>query len=165
MVNDSVDRARHVADNYVACSDGDTTTRIQIDRQTEESVYLGTSSPVNVSRTLDGIHSTSMHPVRVLAGSNVPLKYSVESGHLIPRIQSASKNGFAFSFDPSTTMAESYMSTHSLASASSAISNAEHRERMSSKSSRSSDFSSCSLESDLDNEGKLGIGEKKETRN
>lgn len=38
-------------------------------------------------------------------------------------------------------MAESYMTTHSIASASSALSNAEHRGRTSREDSRASDFS------------------------
>lgn len=53
----------------------------------------------------------------------------------------SSSSGFAYSYDPQTAMAESYMTTHSIASASSALSDAENRGRTSREDSRASDFS------------------------
>lgn len=49
-------------------------------------------------------------------------------------------SGFAFSYDPQTTAAESYMASHSVSSASSAITEAESRRRVSREDSRASDF-------------------------
>ncbi|TMW59040.1 hypothetical protein Poli38472_007185 [Pythium oligandrum] len=50
-------------------------------------------------------------------------------------------SGFAFSYDPQTTVAESYMASHSVSSISSAMSEAESRKRISREDSRASDFS------------------------
>jgi len=49
-------------------------------------------------------------------------------------------SGFAFSYDPQTTVAESYMASHSVSSASSAMTEAESRQRISREDSRASDF-------------------------
>nr|CCA16560.1 phospholipidtransporting ATPase putative [Albugo laibachii Nc14] len=53
--------------------------------------------------------------------------------------------GYAFSFDPRTTMAESYMSTHSVSSGQSAIQDAEERSCVSSDSPRGTDCNDESL--------------------
>jgi len=53
----------------------------------------------------------------------------------------SSNSGYAFSFDPQTTAAESYIASHSISASSSAIAEAEHRQRLSREDSRASDFS------------------------
>ncbi|TYZ57528.1 hypothetical protein PybrP1_011737 [[Pythium] brassicae (nom. inval.)] len=82
--------------------------------------YLSAASPSATQRDPERV-SSSQHPKRK------------------QRISSSS--GFAYSYDPQTAMAESYISTHSLASATSALSDAEHRGRSSREDSRSSDYS------------------------
>uniref|UniRef100_K3XCA4 Phospholipid-transporting ATPase n=1 Tax=Globisporangium ultimum (strain ATCC 200006 / CBS 805.95 / DAOM BR144) TaxID=431595 RepID=K3XCA4_GLOUD len=52
----------------------------------------------------------------------------------------SSSSGFAYSYDPETAMAESYMTTHSIRSVSSALSEAENRGRKSREDSRSSEY-------------------------
>ncbi len=51
-------------------------------------------------------------------------------------------SSFAFSYDPETTLAEGYISTHSVAAASSAINDAEQKGRYSREDSRASDYGS-----------------------
>ncbi|UIZ28573.1 hypothetical protein KXD40_009384 [Peronospora effusa] len=53
-----------------------------------------------------------------------------------------SGSGFAFSYDPQTSLAESYMSTHDVRQSASAMSDAEQRGRRSREDSRSSDYDS-----------------------
>ena len=53
-----------------------------------------------------------------------------------------SGSGFAFSYDPQTSLAESYMSTHDVRQSASAMSDAEQRGRRSREDSRSSDYES-----------------------
>ncbi|CAI5717583.1 unnamed protein product [Hyaloperonospora brassicae] len=53
-----------------------------------------------------------------------------------------SGSGFAFSHDPQTSLAESYISTHDVRQSSSAMEDAEHRSSRSREDSRSSDYES-----------------------
>ncbi|KAE8996268.1 Phospholipid-transporting ATPase 3 [Phytophthora rubi] len=53
-----------------------------------------------------------------------------------------SGSGFAFSYDPQTSLAESYMSTHDVRQSASAMHEAENRGRRSREDSRSSDYES-----------------------
>ncbi|CEG45204.1 p-type atpase (p-atpase) superfamily [Plasmopara halstedii] len=53
-----------------------------------------------------------------------------------------SGSGFAFSYDPQTSLAESYMSTHEVRQSASAMNDAENRGRKSREDSRSSDYGS-----------------------
>lgn len=62
----------------------------------------------------------------------------------------SSSSGFAYSYDPQTAMAESYITTHSVASAGSAFSDAENRGRRSREDSRSSDFSESGVGRNVD---------------
>jgi hypothetical protein len=54
-----------------------------------------------------------------------------------------SGSGFAFSYDPQTSLAESYMSTHEVRQSASAMNDAEHRGRRSREDSRASDYESA----------------------
>ncbi|RLN90603.1 hypothetical protein BBJ28_00022403 [Nothophytophthora sp. Chile5] len=83
---------------------------------------------------------TSSSPGR---GYNVPqqLHEHVQTEYAKPR---GSGSGFAFSYDPQTSLAESYMSTHDVHSSSSAMHEAEHRGRRSREDSRASDYEGSS---------------------
>ncbi|RLN50394.1 hypothetical protein BBJ29_000922 [Phytophthora kernoviae] len=84
--------------------------------QDDETAYITSSSP-----------------------SNVQQHEYAQAQYAKPR---GSGSGFAFSYDPQTSLAESYMSTHDVRSSASAMQDAEHRGRRSREDSRASDYES-----------------------
>ncbi|TDH69717.1 hypothetical protein CCR75_008340 [Bremia lactucae] len=70
-----------------------------------------------------------------------------------------SGSGFAFSYDPQTSLAESYMSTHEVRQSASAMNRAEQRSRRSREDSRSSDYDSSRSAAVVDStKGSLSTG-------
>lgn len=76
-----------------------------------------------------------------------PFSTTLSNGTNISNGGSLSRQGssFAFSFDPETVLVESYISTHSIATATSAMSDIELKGRSSRESSRSSDYERSSF--------------------
>ncbi|KAG6616508.1 P-type ATPase (P-ATPase) Superfamily [Phytophthora cinnamomi] len=91
--------------------------------QDDETAYVGSSSP---SRTYHAQHSS---------------EYAQAQAQLAGKTR-GSGSGFAFSYDPQTSLAESYMSTHDVRQSASAMHEAEHRGRRSREDSRASDYES-----------------------
>ncbi|CAH0478820.1 unnamed protein product [Peronospora belbahrii] len=85
----------------------------------------------------EGAYINSSSPSR---GYNAqPHEYVPEQARHVGKSH-GSGSGFAFSYDPQTSLAESYMSTHDVRQSSSAMSEAEQRSRRSREDSRSSDY-------------------------
>ncbi|GLD94849.1 hypothetical protein PINS_up003474 [Pythium insidiosum] len=105
----------------------------------QEKYVLGKSRPVDADDLEAGEHDG--HDDRtgyIAAGDETVQRVSAMQSERKKRVSSS---GFAFSYDPSTTIAESYMASHSVSAAASAITEAETRRRVSREDSRPSDFS------------------------
>ncbi|KAL4114266.1 hypothetical protein PRIC2_014589 [Phytophthora ramorum] len=122
----------------------------------QEQYVLGKGKPLNRAMSRIDIEAGGIPVVNGMAqddetayiNSSSPSRgYNVQS-HEYAEAQFAGKtrgsgSGFAFSYDPQTSLAESYMSTHDVRQSASAMHEAEHRGRRSREDSRASDYDSA----------------------
>lgn len=87
----------------------------------------------------------SLGIISSLVDERMSLENAVSDSSVVDASRVGDNRGYAFSFDPRTTMAESYMSTHSVSSGQSAIMDAEERSCVSSEGSRMTDLNDGSL--------------------
>lgn len=109
----------------------------------ESTAYFTNASPLNEKSDVKEVNLAMLDlPSTLISESDLECASYEQQLIEQPRAQRHSSSGFAYSYDPQTTMAESYMTTHSRATASSAFSDAERRGRVAREDSRSSEYSS-----------------------
>ncbi|KAK1935341.1 Phospholipid-transporting ATPase 3 [Phytophthora citrophthora] len=106
--------------------------------QDNETAYVNSSSP---TRGYNAVSYACIVSGLSYSLSDCSLNFSQAQAQFAGKTR-GSGSGFAFSYDPQTSLAESYMSTHDVRQSASAMNDAEHRGRRSREDSRASDYES-----------------------